>query len=103
MKAFSAGDTVFFSKGLHMGNEAVFRHLEDIRSRHLHTGLDTAEAHHASIKPLPDKGGPIGYGGKLSFFRWELVLFDPEFIGSVLQLTFSSSIADRAVQGMIDQ
>ena len=42
-------------------------HLEDIRSRHIHTGLDAAETHHATIKPLPDQGGPVGDGGDSLF------------------------------------
>jgi hypothetical protein len=103
MEAFSAGDTIFFSNGLHMGREAMFRHLEDVRSWHIHTGLDAAETHHTSIKPLLDQGGSIGDGGKLSFLWRKLILFYSEFIGAILELAFSSRITDRTVQRMIDQ
>jgi hypothetical protein len=65
--------------------------------------LDAAETHHASIKPLPDERGSIGDGGKFSLLRRKLVLLDPEFIGAVLQLAFSSGIADRAIQRMVNQ
>jgi hypothetical protein len=30
-------------------------------------------------------------------------MIDPKFIGAVLQLAFPSGIADRAVEGMVDQ
>jgi hypothetical protein len=103
MEAFSAGDTIFFSNGLHMGDETMFCHLEDIRSWHIDTGLDAAETHDTSIKPLPDQGSPIRDGGKLSFLWRKLVLFDPEFIGAVLELAFSSRIADGTIQRMVDQ
>ena len=81
----------------------MFRHLEDICPRDVHTGLDAAETHHASIKPLPNERGSIGDGGKFSLLRGKLVLLDSEFIGAVLELAFSPSIADRAVQRMINQ
>jgi hypothetical protein len=103
MEAFSTGDTIFFSNCLHMGGKTMLRHLKHIRSWHIHAGLDAAETHHASIKPLPDQRSPIGDGGKLSFFWRILVLFNPEFIGAVLELAFSSCITDRTVKRMIDQ
>jgi hypothetical protein len=86
-----------------MGGKTMLCHLENIRSRHIYTGLDAAETHHAAIKPLPDQGGPIGDGGKLSFLRGIFVLLDPEFIGSILELAFSPGIANRTVQRMVDQ
>jgi hypothetical protein len=103
MKTFSTGDTILFSNRFHMGDEAMLCHLEDVRSWHIETGLDAAQAHDASIKPLPNQRGSIGDGRKLSFFRRKLVLLDPEFVGTVLELTLSSGIADRAVQRMVDQ
>jgi hypothetical protein len=103
MKTFSTGDTVLFSNSFHMGDEAMFRHLKNIRPRHIHTGLDATEAHHTSIKPLTNQGGPVRDEGKFSLLRRKLVLFDPEFIGTVLQLAFSSSIANGTVQRMVDQ
>jgi hypothetical protein len=39
----------------------------------------------------------------LYFFGNELDMVDPKFIGAVLELTFSSSIADRTVQRMVNQ
>src|SRR5512139_586642 len=101
MEAFSAGDAILFSNSLHMGDEAMFRHFKDICAGHIHAGLDAAETHDAPIKPLPDQGGSIRNGRKLSFLWRKLVLFDPKFIGAVLELAFSSRIADRAVQRMV--
>jgi hypothetical protein len=86
-----------------MGGEAMLCHPENIRSRHVHTGLDAAETHDAAIKPLSDQGGPVGDGGKLSSLRGILVLLDPEFVGSILELAFSPGIANRTVQRMVDQ
>jgi hypothetical protein len=86
-----------------MGDEAMLCYLEDIRPWNIQTGMDASETHYASIKPLSDQRGPIRNGGKLSFFRRILVLFNTEFIGAVLKLTFSSGITDRTVQRMIDQ
>jgi hypothetical protein len=103
METFSTGDTILFSNRFHMGDEAMLCHLEDVRSWHIETGLDAAQTHDASIKPLPNQRGSIGDGRELSFFRRKLVLLDPEFIGAVLELTLSSGIADRAVQRMVDQ
>jgi hypothetical protein len=103
MKTFSTGDTILFSNRFHMGDEAMLCHLEDVRSWYIETGLDAAQAHDASIKPLPNQRGSIGDGRKLSFFRRKLIFLDPEFIGTVLELTLSSGIADRAVQRMVDQ
>jgi hypothetical protein len=103
VEALSTGDTIFFSKGLHVRRKTMLCHLKDIRPRHIHASLDAAQTHDTSIKPLPDQRGSIGDGGELSLFWRILVLFDPEFIGTVLELTFSSSIADRAVQRMVDQ
>jgi hypothetical protein len=86
-----------------MGGETMLCHLENIRSRHIHTRLDAAETHHTTIKPLPDQGGPVRDGGELSFLREILVLLDSEFIGSILELTFSPGIANRTVERMVDQ
>jgi len=103
VEAFSAGDTILFSNSLHMGDEAMLRHLKDICSGHIHARLDAAETHDAAIKPLPDQGGSIRNRRELSFLWRKLVLFDPEFIGAVLELAFSSRIADRTVQRMVNQ
>jgi hypothetical protein len=103
VEAFSTGDTIFFSDGLHVGDEAMLRHLEDIRPGNIDTGLNAAKTHDTSIKPLPDQRGSIGDGRKLSSLWRKLILFYPEFIGAVLELAFSSSVAYRAVQRMIDQ
>jgi hypothetical protein len=103
VEAFSTGDTIFFSNGLHMGGISMLCYLQHIGPWNINAGLDAAEAHDTSIKPLPDQGSPIRDGGKLSFLWRKLVLFDPEFIGAVLELAFSSSITDRTVQRMVDQ
>ena len=97
MEAFPTGDTVFFPNRFHMGGKTVLCHLKDIRSGYIHTGLNAAETHHTSIKPLPDQGGSIGDRGKLSCLRGILVFLDTEFIGSILELAFSAGIADRTV------
>jgi hypothetical protein len=103
MEAFSTGDTIFFPNGPHIRGKTMLCHLKHIRSWHIHAGLDAAETHHTSIKPLPDQRSSIGDGGKLSFFWRILVLFNPEFIGAVLKLAFSSCITYGAIQRMIDQ
>jgi hypothetical protein len=65
--------------------------------------MNASKTHNASIKPLSDQRGPIRDRGNFSFFWRILVLFDPEFISAILKLTFSSSVTDRTVQGMVDQ
>jgi hypothetical protein len=97
MEAFSTRDTIFFSNSLHMGGKTTLRHLEDIRPRYIHTGLNAAETHYTSIKPLPDQRGSIRDGGEFPLLWRILIFFDPEFVSSVLELAFSSSITDRAV------
>jgi hypothetical protein len=103
VEAFSTGDTIFFSNSLHMGDEAMLCHFKDISPRNIDTGLNATETHHTSIKPLSDQGGPIRCGGNFSFLWRILVLFDPEFIGAILKLTFATSITYWAIQGMINQ
>jgi hypothetical protein len=103
MEAFPTGDAVFFPSGFHVGGKTMLSHLENIRSWHIHTGLDAAETHHASIKPLPDQRGSVGNGRKFSFLRRILVFLDAEFIGSILELALSPGIAHRTVQRVVDQ
>jgi hypothetical protein len=97
MEAFPTGDAVFFPSGFHMGGETVLGHLENIRSWHTHAGLNAAETHHASIKPLPDQRSSVGDGRKFSFLRGILVFFDSEFKGSILELALSPGVAHRTV------
>jgi hypothetical protein len=97
MEAFSTRDTIFFSNSLHMGGKTTLRHLEDIRPRYIHTGLNAAETHYTSIKPLPDQRGSVADRRKFSFLRRILVFLDPEFIGSILELALSPGIANRTV------
>jgi hypothetical protein len=97
MEAFPTGDAVFFPSGFHMGGKTMLSHLENIRSWHIHAGLNAAETHHTSIKPLPDQRGSVGDRRKFSFLRRILVFLDPEFMGSILELTLSSGIAHRTV------
>jgi hypothetical protein len=80
-----------------MGGKAMLSHLEYIRSWHIHAGLDAAETHHTSIKPLPDQRGSVGDRRKFSFLRRIFVFLDPEFMGSILELAFSPGIANGAV------
>jgi hypothetical protein len=91
MEAFSARDTIFFPNSLHMGRKTMFFHFEDIRSRHIHTCLNTAEAHDTPIKPLSDQRCSIGNRGELPFFLRILIFFNPKFVGAVLKLAFSPS------------
>jgi hypothetical protein len=86
-----------------MGDEAMFCHLEDICPWHIEAGLDATEAHDTSIHPLPNQRSAIFYRWSFYFFGDELYMVNPKFIGAVLELTFSSCIADRTVQGMVDQ
>jgi len=103
VEAFPTRDAVLFSNRLHKGREAMFRYFKDISAWNIDTGLNAAETHHAPIKPLPDQGSPIFRRWDLSFLRGKFILLDSEFIGAVLKLAFPSGIADRAVEGMIDQ
>jgi hypothetical protein len=103
METFPTGDTIFFSSGLHMRDESMVFYLEDIRPRHIEAGLDASKTHDTSIKPLLDQRGSIGDGRKLPFLGRKFILLNSEFISSILELTFASCIADRAVQRMVDQ
>jgi hypothetical protein len=103
VETLSTGDAVLLPNRLHIGGKPMLCHLENIRSRHIHTGLNAAKTHDTSIKPLPDQWGSVRDGRKLSFLRRILVVLDPEFIGSILELAFSSGITNRTVQRMIDQ
>jgi hypothetical protein len=97
MEAFPAGDAVFFPSGFHMGGKTMLSHLENIRSWHIQAGLNAAETHHTSIKPLSDQRGSIRDGRKFSFLRRIFVFLDPEFVGSILELALSPGIANRTV------
>jgi hypothetical protein len=103
MEAFSTGDTILFSNSLHMGRIPMLRHFQHIGSWNINAGLDATKTHDASIHPLPNQRSAIFYGWPFYFFSDELDMVDPEFIGTVLELAFSSGIADRAVQRMVDQ
>src|SRR4030042_1166970 len=100
MEAFSAGDTIFFSNGLHMGGIPMLCHLQHIGSWNINAGLNTTEAHDTSIRPLTNQRGSIFKGWTFNFFGDELQMVDTKFIGAVLELTLSSSIADRTIQRM---
>jgi len=97
MEAFPTGNAVFFPGGFHMGGKTMLGHLENIRSWHIHAGLNAAETHHTSIKPLPDQRGSVRDRRKFSFLRRIFVFLDPEFIGSILELALSPGIAHRTV------
>jgi hypothetical protein len=103
MEAFSAGDTVFFSSCLYVRRKPMLGDFEDIGTRHIDTGLNAAETHHAAIKPLPDQRSSIRSRRDLSFFGRKFVLLYAELIRAVLKLAFSSGITDRTVERMIDQ
>jgi hypothetical protein len=97
VEALPTGDTIFFSNGLHMGGISMFCYLQHIRSWNIDAGLNATEAHDTSIGPLTNEGRAILKGWTLYFFGDELDMVDPKFIGAVLELTFSSGIADRTV------
>jgi hypothetical protein len=103
METFSAGDAVLFSGGFHRRKKPMLCDLKHISSRDVDAGLDTTETHDTSVKPLPDQRRSIFHTGNLSLLRRELILLDSKFIGAVLKLTLSSRIADRTIQGMVDQ
>jgi hypothetical protein len=103
MQTFSAGDAVLNTGGLHVGRKSMLRHFEHISPDNFKAGLDTPETHHTSIKPLPDQRSPVRYARRLSFFTRILVMVDSKFIRPVLKLTFSSGIADRAFDRMVDE
>jgi hypothetical protein len=103
METFPTGDTIFFSNGLHMGRIPMLSHLQHIGSWNINAGLDTTKTHDTSIHPLPNQRSAIFYRWSFYFFGDELYMVNPKFIGAVLELTFSSCIADRTVQRMVDQ
>jgi hypothetical protein len=103
VEAFSTGDTVFFSNGLHVRRISMLCNLQHIRAWDINAGLNTTEAHDTSIGPLMNQRRSIFKGWTFYFFGDKLLMVDPKFIGAVLELTFSSSIADRTVQRMVDQ
>jgi len=103
METFSAGDAILFSNGLHVGRISTFHYLEHISSWNINTGLNATKTHDTSIHPLSNQGSAIFNRWPLNFFGDELLMVNPKFIGSVLELTFSSSIADRTVKRVIDQ
>jgi len=86
-----------------MGGIPMLCYLQHIRSWNINTRMNTTKTHDTSIRPLPDQGSSILKGWTFYFFSDELLMIDPKFIGAVLELAFSSSIADRTVQRMIDQ
>jgi hypothetical protein len=103
VETFSTGDTIFFSNGLHVRRISMLCNLQHIRSWNINAGLNTTEAHDTSIGPLTNEGRAILKRWTLYFFGDELDMVDPKFIGTVLELTFSSGIADRTVQRMVNQ
>jgi hypothetical protein len=103
VEALPTGDTIFFSFGLHMGGISMFCYLQHIGPRNIDAGLNATKAHDTSIGPLTNQRSPIFEGGTFNFFCDKFHMVDPEFIGTVLELTFSSRIADRTVQRVVDQ
>jgi hypothetical protein len=103
MEAFPTGDTVFFSNSLHMGGIPMLCHLQHISPWNINAGLNATEAHDTSIGPLANQRSSIFKRWTFYFFGDVLLMVDSKFIGTVLELTFSSSIADWTVQRMVDQ
>jgi hypothetical protein len=103
VEALSAGDTILFSSSLHMGRKTTFFHLEHICPRNIDAGLDASKTHDTSIKPLPNQRSSIGSEWNFPLLRRKLILFDSEFIGAVLELAFSSSIAHWTIKGMVNE
>jgi hypothetical protein len=81
----------------------MFCDFQHICSWNINARLNTTKAHDTSIGPLPNQGSSVFKGWTFYFFSDELLMVDSKFIGAVLKLAFSSSIADRTVQRMIDQ
>ncbi len=81
----------------------MLRHFQDVCAGYFQTGLDAAKTHDTSIKPLPDERGSVGDLGEFSLFRSIFVFLDPELVSAVLELAFSSGVADRTFQRMVDQ
>ena len=103
METFPAGDAVLFPDRFHVRGEAAFGHLKDICSRNIHAGLDAAEAHDATVKPLSNQRGPVGNRWNFPFFRRKLFPLNSKFMGSVLELASPPGIADRTVDRMFDK
>jgi hypothetical protein len=81
----------------------MLRYLQHIGSWNINAGMDATETHHTSVYPLPNQRGSILYGWTFHFLGDELLMVDPKFIDAVLELAFTSGIAYRTVQRMVDQ
>jgi hypothetical protein len=103
VETFPTRDTILFPDGLHMGTIPLFCHFQHIGPWNINAGLNTTKTHDASIHPLTNQRSAIFYRWPFYFFSDELDMVNPKFIGAVLKLTFSSCIADRTVQRMVDQ
>jgi hypothetical protein len=103
METFSAGDAALLAGGFHKSKKPMLCDLEHISSGDVDAGLDTAEAHDTSVKPLPDQRRSIFDTGQFPSLWVKLILLDSKFIGPVLKLTLSARITDRTIQGMVDQ
>jgi hypothetical protein len=86
-----------------MGGISMLCHLQNIGSWNINACLDTTETHDTSIWPLMNQRSSIFKGWTFYFFGDKLLMVDPKFIGAVLELAFSSSIAHGTVQRMVDQ
>jgi hypothetical protein len=103
MEALPAGDAVLLPNRLHMGGIPMLGHLKNITPWNINAGLDTTKTHDTSIGPLTNQRSSIFKRWPFHFFGEELLMVDSKFIGTVLELTFSSGIADGTVQRMVDQ
>jgi hypothetical protein len=86
-----------------MGRIAMLCDFQHISPWNINARMDTTETHDTPIGPLSNQRGPVFKGWTFYFFSDELLMVDSKFIGAVLELTLSTSIADRTVQRMIDQ
>jgi hypothetical protein len=103
METFAAGDTGLRFDGLDVGLKTLIDQVKDMRARDLDTRLNAAHTHDTPIHPLTNQGSPEGNIGPLKPFTNIVLFVDPELIREILKLALPSGIADRAVQGMLNE
>jgi hypothetical protein len=103
VEAFAAGDAGLGVDSLNMGFKPPVYHIQDVATRNLCTGLITPHAHYTPIHPLLDQGCPKGNVRSLDLFEDVVLPVDTELISQVLKFALATGIADRAIEGMLNQ
>jgi hypothetical protein len=103
METFPTGDACIGIDRLNMGLKPPVDHIEDMRAGNLYAGLDAAHTHHTTIHPLPDQRCPKGNSRSFHPFQNEILPVDPVLVGQVLKLALAPGVANRTIQGMLNE